>query len=249
MPVPTLTRKIALRDVSFTYDGAARPAIENVTLDLPALQTIGFVGGTGAGKSTLIDIVLGLLSPDSGQVEIDGTPLTEATRRAWQQRIGYVPQAIYLTDDTVARNIAFGQPAERVDQDAVVRAAKMAALHDFVTSELPQGYDTKVGERGVRLSGGQRQRIGIARALYSDPDLLVMDEATSALDTLTERAVMEAVGNVQGRKTILLIAHRLTTVRECDVIHMLDHGRVVASGRYDDLVSDNEVFRRMANGG
>ena len=169
--------------------------------------------------------------------------------RAWQNNIGYVPQAIFLTDDTVAANIAFGLPPEQIDQAAVERAARIAELHDFVMEELPQGYDTLVGERGIRLSGGQRQRIGIARALYHDPDVLIMDEATSALDNLTERAVMDAVHNLGHAKTIILIAHRLTTVQACDTIFMLEHGRLIAQGSYDELLDTSRKFRAMAVGG
>ena len=160
-----------------------------------------------------------------------------------------MPQVIYLTDATVAENIAFGMPRDRIDMDAVERAARIAALHDFVTTELPDGYDTFVGERGVRLSGGQRQRIGIARALYHDPALLIMDEATSALDTLTEKLVMDAVQRIRQDKTVVLIAHRLSTVRHCDRIYLLEHGVVADSGTFDDLVASSDTFRRMAAAG
>ena len=159
-----------------------------------------------------------------------------------------MPQAIFLTDESVASNIAFGLPPEAIDRAAVERAARIAELHDFVVTELPQGYDTPVGERGVRLSGGQRQRIGIARALYHDPDVLIMDEATTALDNLTEKAVMDAVHNLGHAKTIVLIAHRLSTVRACDTIFMMEHGRVVAQGSYDELIAENQTFRAMAGG-
>ena len=253
LPGPTrarlpLQREITLDRVRFAYPAAVRPALEEVSLAIPAGATVGIVGGTGAGKTTLVDLILGLLTPDAGEIRIDGTRLGPDTLRAWQHSLGYVPQAIYLTDDTVAGNIAFGLPPAQVDRDAVVRAARVAALHDFVTGELPQGYDTVVGERGVRLSGGQRQRIGIARALYHDPTMLVFDEATSALDTLTEGVVMEAVHRLRRDKTVILIAHRLSTVRECDVIHLMERGRVVASGTFDELVAGSETFRRMATG-
>ena len=175
-------------------------------------------------------------------------PVAAANRRAWQRAIGYVPQAIFLTDESVASNIAFGLPPEAIDRAAVERAARIAELHDFVMAELPQGYDTPVGERGVRLSGGQRQRIGIARALYHDPDVLILDEATCALDNLTEKAVMDAVHNLGHAKTIVLIAHRLSTVRACDTIFMMEAGRVVAQGRYDELIAENQTFRAMAGG-
>jgi ABC-type multidrug transport system fused ATPase/permease subunit len=174
-------------------------------------------------------------------VEIDAV-----TRQRWQRTVGYVPQTIFLTDDSLAANIAFGVLPDEIDMDRVIAAAKTAALHDFVTSELPQGYNTMLGDRGVRLSGGQRQRVGIARALYFDPEVLVFDEATSALDTLTERAVMEAIDRLGGQKTIVMIAHRLGTVRACDRIFLLEKGRVAASGRFDELTEKNDTFREMA---
>ena len=184
--------------------------------------------------------------PDRGRLIVDGTPIGRENLRAWQRSIGYVPQQIFLADDTVSANIAFGLAAADIDQAAVERAARTAELHDFVMRELPKGYATKVGERGVRLSGGQRQRIGIARALYHDPDVLILDEATSALDNLTERAVMDAVHNLGHAKTIVMIAHRLSTVRECDTIFMLEGGRVVAEGSYDALLESNRQFRALA---
>jgi ABC-type multidrug transport system fused ATPase/permease subunit len=196
----------------------------------------------------LVDIVLGLLVPEGGRVVVDGVEVTEANRRNWQAKLGYVPQQIYLTDDTVARNIAFGISPDEIDPAAVETAAKIANLHEFIENELHDGYQTVVGERGIRLSGGQRQRIGIARAMYHDPDLLILDEATSALDNLTEQAIMDAIHNLSHRKTILMIAHRLSTVRECDVIYMMDHGRIVDSGEYEELLDRNPQFRRMVEG-
>jgi ABC-type multidrug transport system fused ATPase/permease subunit len=240
-----LEEALAIDDLYYTYPSAERAALRGVSLRIPARSTIGFVGGTGAGKTTLVDVMLGLLSPDSGAIRVDGQALDRVNMRAWQQNIGYVPQVIYLTDATVAENIAFGLPREQIDMAQVERAARIAALHDFVVTELPDGYATLIGERGVRLSGGQRQRIGIARALYHDPALLIFDEATSALDTLTERAVMDAVQAIRDDKTIVLIAHRLTTVRHCDRIYLLQQGRIADSGRYDDLVASNETFRQM----
>ncbi len=243
-----LDRELTLSGISFTYSTAGRAALHGLDMTIKARTTVGIVGGTGAGKTTLVDLVLGLLTTDTGTIAVDGTPITQANLRTWQKALGYVPQAIFLTDDTIAANIAFGIPKDQIDMAAVERAARTAALHDFVTSDLPLRYDTIVGERGVRLSGGQRQRIGIARALYRDPALLIMDEATSALDNITERVVMEAVQNIRADKTIVLIAHRLSTVRSCDVIFLLEHGRVVAQGTYDELVSGNETFRKMAVG-
>jgi ABC-type multidrug transport system fused ATPase/permease subunit len=247
-PMP-LERELALEGVSFAYDGTDKPTLHEVNLTIPARTTIGIVGGTGAGKTTLVDLILGLLSPDAGTIRVDGTALTAANRRSWQASIAYVPQTIFLTDDTIAANIAFGVPKAEINREAVERAAKVAALHDFILSDLPGGYDTRVGERGVRLSGGQRQRIGIARAMYRDPTLLIMDEATSALDNITEREVMEAVQRIRADKTIILIAHRLSTVRRCDTIFLMERGRLRAEGSYDALLSTSEVFRRMVAGG
>jgi ABC-type multidrug transport system fused ATPase/permease subunit len=194
-----------------------------------------------------VDLILGLLDPQEGALCIDGQVVDASNRRQWQKSIGYVPQHIYLADDTVSANIAFGLAPKMVDQQAVERAAKIANLHDFVVQNMPQGYSTMVGERGVRLSGGQRQRIGIARAVYHNPSVLILDEATSALDNLTEQAVMEAVHNLSHSITIILIAHRLTTVRECDQIFLLEKGVVKAIGVFNELVEKNEQFKAMAS--
>jgi ATP-binding cassette, subfamily B, bacterial PglK len=244
-----LERVLELSKVSFAYASAERPTLRGVDLVIPARTTVGIVGGTGAGKTTLVDLILGLLTPDDGLIRVDGTAVTAENLRAWQKTLGYVPQSIFLTDDTVAANIAFGVAKDQIDMAAVERAARIAALHDFVLSDLPEGYATFVGERGVRLSGGQRQRIGIARALYRDPTLLIMDEATSALDNITERVVMEAVQRIRADKTIILIAHRLTTVKTCDTIFLMERGRLLAQGSYDELLAGNAVFRRMVAGG
>ena len=208
---------------------------------------MGFVGPTGSGKTTTVDLILGLLEPQNGCLSIDGRPITAANRREWQRAIGYVPQHIYLADDSVAANIAFGVKSKDINRQDVERAAKISNVHEFVINDLPQGYATTVGERGVRLSGGQRQRIGIARALYHNPRVLILDEATSALDSLTERAVMEALHNLGHGITIILIAHRLSTVKNCDQIYLLDQGEVKASGIYDELTSSNPQFAAMAN--
>ena len=202
-------------------------------LQIPQGASVGIVGGSGAGKSTLVDVLLGLLSPDEGRVLIDGVDIT-GRLRDWQSMIGYVPQSIYLCDDTLRHNIAFGVSDARFDQAAFERALRAAQLDDFVAS-LPDGADTVIGERGVRLSGGQRQRVGIARALYNDPEVLVLDEATSALDTDTERQVMDAVEALHGVKTLVIVAHRLTTVAHCDVIYRLERGRVTATGSFAEV--------------
>lgn len=220
--------EISLADISYTYPGAPTPALNGLSLTIQKGESVGFIGPSGSGKSTLVDVILGLLPPGAGQVAVDGQDIQQ-NLRAWQDQIGYVPQSIYLTDDTLRRNVAFGIPGEQIDAAAVQRAIKDAQLEEFVTS-LPDGIETIVGERGIRLSGGQRQRIGIARALYHNPAVLVLDEATSALDTTTERGVMQAVRALQGSKTILIVAHRLSTVEHCDRLYRLEQGRVVEEG-------------------
>jgi ABC-type multidrug transport system fused ATPase/permease subunit len=193
-----------------------------------------------------VDIILGLLAPTEGQLLVDGVEITQQNLASWQKNLGYVPQHIYIADDTIARNIAFGIPDDEIDMESVLRAARIANIADFIESELADGYQTPVGERGLRLSGGQRQRIGIARALYRDPSLLVMDEATSALDGITEETVMEALHSLSRKKTVIVIAHRLSTVRECDVIYLLERGAIVAKGSYLDLMRESAWFRAAA---
>jgi ABC-type multidrug transport system fused ATPase/permease subunit len=219
------TTEIRLNDVRFTYPDAPSPALDAMSITIRRGESVGFVGPSGAGKSTLVDVILGLLAPAAGEVTVDGHDI-RANLRGWQDQIGYVPQTIYLNDDTLRRNIAFGLADDVIDDGAVERAMASAQLTDFVRS-LPDGVETVVGERGVRLSGGQRQRIGIARALYHDPAVLVLDEATSALDTTTESAVMDAVRALHGTKTILIVAHRLSTVEGCDRLYRLENGHVV----------------------
>ena len=239
-----LRRALRLDGVRYRYPNADRDALAGLTLEIPAGSSAGFVGPTGAGKTTAIDVILGLLAPREGRLVVDDTVIDNSNLRAWQYEIGYVPQSIYLVDDTVAGNIAFGVPAGRIDREAVARAARLANLADFIEG-LPEGYDTMVGEAGVRLSGGQRQRIGIARALYRDPDIVVFDEATSALDTVTERAVIDAIRTLSGQKTILMITHRLTTIAHCDHIFMLKDGRLAGTGDYASLSEGNDEFRTL----
>ena len=241
-----LKQAINLNHIQYRYPNAPQLALKNLSLTIPAKSTVGLVGATGSGKTTTVDLILGLLEAQGGTVVVDGQTLTENNRRSWQRAIGYVPQHIYLADDTVAANIAFGLDVKDFDQKAVERAAKIANLHEFVTNELQQHYQTIVGERGVRLSGGQRQRIGIARALYHNPQVLILDEATSALDSLTEQAVMEAVHNLGHEITIILIAHRLSTVKTCDIIFLLEKGELKAQGTFEELTQANERFRAMA---
>jgi ABC-type multidrug transport system fused ATPase/permease subunit len=225
---------IVLDDVHFCYPSSSENVLHAVSLRIPHGASVGFVGGSGAGKSTLIDVILGLLPPVGGRVTVDGHDI-QGNLRGWQDTIGYVSQSIYLCDDSIRRNVAFGVREQDIDDVAVRRALKAAQLDAFVDS-LPAGGNTFVGERGVRLSGGQRQRIGIARALYHDPKVLVLDEATSALDTETEKGVMAAVNALHGTKTLIIVAHRLTTVADCDTLYRLDKGRVVQSGTYKEVV-------------
>ena len=243
------TEAITLSGVSYRYPNATDAAIKGVNISIPLNSRVGFVGTTGSGKTTVVDVILGLLEPQRGQLSVDGEPITKSNQYAWRRSIGYVPQHIYLADNSVAANIAFGTNAKDIDQKAVERAAKIANLHEFVVNNLPQGYATTLGERGLRLSGGQRQRVGIARALYHNPKVLILDEATSALDNLTEQAVMEAVNNLGNEITIIMIAHRLSTVRQCDQIYLLERGEVRACGTYDELIKSNVEFKLMADSG
>ena len=234
-----LNDKITLKNIYFNYPNTSRTALKNISLNIPAKSTVGLVGATGSGKTTTVDIILGLLEAQKGTLEVDGKVVTKQNSRAWQRSIGYVPQHIYLSDNTVTANIAFGVELKDINQDSVEKAAKIANLHDFVVDELPDQYQTTIGERGVRLSGGQRQRIGIARALYHKPYLLILDEATSALDNETERTVMDAVNNLDKDITIILIAHRLDTVKNCDIIFKLDKGQLVGQGTFDEIINGN----------
>lgn len=231
----SLCRALNIHNVSYTYAGAAEPALKNINLEIEIGKSIGFIGWSGSGKSTLIDVILGLLTPDQGRLTIDGQDINEVLR-GWQNQIGYVPQTIYLTDDTLRRNIAFGLAEDEIDDLALEKAIKSAQLSAFIAT-LQDGLDTVVGERGVRLSGGQRQRIGIARALYHDPAVLVLDEATSSLDIATERDVMQAVNALHGEKTILVVAHRLSTIEHCDSIVQLERGKVVQTGSPKQLIN------------
>jgi len=244
-----LRQEIALKNLVFQYSTAARPLLNNLNLTIPRKTTVAIVGSSGGGKTTIVDIILGLLEPQGGSLLVDGVPITSRNATSWQKHLGYVPQYIYLADDTLAANIAFGvAPGDR-DMDRVVYAAQIANLHEFVVGELPNGYETMVGERGVRLSGGQRQRVGIARALYSDPDVLILDEATSALDSLTEDAVTDAIQKIFHQKTIIMIAHRLRTVQRADIIYLLENGSIADQGTYEELLHKSDVFRRMAKHG
>ena len=236
--------QVELVDVSFQYQGATKPSLDSIALSIPKGNTVGLVGSSGAGKTTVVDVIIGLLKPAKGKIMVDGKDIHESFF-SWQRQIGYIPQSIYLADDTVKNNVAFGSPIEAIDEDKVWKALELAQLDEFVRS-AKDGLSTMVGENGVRLSGGQRQRIGIARALYYEPQILVMDEATAALDNETERVFMESIEKLGQKKTIIIIAHRLTTVKNCDIIFLLDQGRLIASGSYETLMSKSSEFRQMA---
>ena len=242
-PVLSFTDALVCEDVSFAYDAEATPAIRHVYLKVRPGESLGIVGATGSGKSTLVSLLLGLLHPTSGRILLDDVPLA-GHERAWQRLIGYVPQDPYLLDDTLRRNIAFGVSDATIDDQRVARACTLAQLDELIR-QLPQGMDTLLGEDGARLSGGQRQRVAIARALYNDPAVLVFDEATAALDNYTEREVTKAITALHGTRTVIVIAHRLSTVQGCDRLIFLQDGRIAASGSYDELLR-NPNFRAMA---
>ncbi len=241
----SFAREIEFRGVRFRYDGASADALGGIDLVVPKNATIAFVGPTGVGKTTIVDLMLGLHRPTGGAILVDGVEIAPDRVRAWRANVGYVPQAIYLADDTIRRNIALGVSDADIDEARIATAARMAQLDRFVET-LPDKYGAMVGERGVRLSGGQRQRIGIARALYGRANVLILDEATSALDGITEAVIEESIAGLRGQATVVIIAHRLSTVRHCDRIYLLENGRVAAAGGYDELMRDNSTFRAMA---
>ena len=237
---------IKLDNINFSYPGKEEKALSELTLDIPVNEVIGLVGASGSGKSTAIDVLLGLIEPQGGSLVVDGEKIAGQRKRAWQNNVGFVPQAIFLADSSIRENIAFGIPPEEIDENRVTKAAQMAHL-DELLERLPEGLDTSVGERGIQLSGGQRQRIGIARALYDDAEVLILDEATSALDGITEKLVMDAIHDFSGKKTIIMIAHRLSTVKKCNCIYILEKGTLVDSGSYNELINKNEMFKKLAN--
>jgi ABC-type multidrug transport system fused ATPase/permease subunit len=237
-----LNKKITLKNIYYNYPNSSIIALKDISLTVPARSIVGFVGATGSGKTTLVDVILGLLEPQKGNLEVDGKVITSKNSRSWQRSIGYVPQHIYLLDDTVAANIAFGVETNYINEDMLEKASKIANLHEFVINELPRKYQTIIGERGVRLSGGQRQRIGIARALYHNPQVLILDEATNALDNQTEQLVMNAISNLSKKITIILIAHRLNTLKNCLTIFKLDKGQLINQGTFEELIKNNIDF-------
>ncbi len=238
-------KQLLVKDVIFKYNQSEN-IINQITVEIPRGSVIGFAGTTGAGKTTLIDIMMGLLQPQSGALYVDGVRLSADNARNWRSIIGYVPQEIFLIDDTVKANIAFGIQPQDIDDEKIRMVAKIAAISDFIENELPDQYNSMIGERGVRLSGGQRQRLGLARALYRNPQVLILDEATSALDGATEETVVSSIHSLSQVKTIIIIAHRLNTLKPCSQIYLLEHGQVVDHGTYDELINNNDKFRKMA---
>lgn len=241
----SINKVISLKNIHFAYPNKSSYAVNDVSISIPVNHVIGIVGSSGSGKSTLIDIILGLLTPQKGKIYIDNTLITDSNKRGWQDLLGFVPQSIFLSEGSIAENVAFGIPADEINYDQVMRAIDLAHLTELV-NDLPEGIHTKVGERGVQLSGGQRQRIGIARALYNEADVLIFDEATSALDGITEKIIMDAIHEFTGKKTIIMIAHRLKTVQKCDTIYLMDKGKVIDQGTYEHLVANNTKFKEMA---
>ena len=238
-----LKKEINLNNISFSYPNSSQLNLKNINLKIPVGSNIGIVGITGSGKSTLIDVILGLQTPKNGSLEIDSKIIDNHNRRSWQQSIGYVPQQIFLFDDTIASNIAFGQDPKHIDQDAIEKAAKIANIHNFIVNELPLKYQTLIGERGIRLSGGQRQRLGIARALYHNPKVLVLDEATNALDVHTEKLVIEEIKKLRKDRTMIVITHRLNSVKDCDNIILIEKGEIKQEGKFEKLDNLSNYFK------
>ena len=238
-------QELRFEDVTYAYPNTDEPALQSIDLSIEPGQSVGLVGATGSGKTTLVNVLLGLLEPRDGRILADGVNV-RSNLRAWRDYLGYIPQSIFLLDDTIRRNVAFGVPEEEIDDDKVWEALYAAQVGTFVMNELGDGIDAMVGENGVRLSGGQRQRVGLARAIYHNPDVLVMDEATSDLDNETEHRVMEALDDLKANRTFITIAHRLSTVQGCDRLFFMKKGRVAARGTYKELCATREDFREMA---
>ena len=238
-------KEFSLEDVVYQYPQSLKVNIKNFSVKIPVNTTTGIIGPTGSGKTTFINLITGLIQPQSGILKVDNTIIDKDNFALWQNQIGYVPQQIFLIDDTLSSNIAFGVEPNSIDYAAVVRASKIANLHNFVLEELPAKYDTIIGERGVRLSGGQRQRIGIARALYNNPNVLIFDESTNSLDNLTEQVIIEALNNLSSQVTIIIISHRTKTIENCNQIFLMDQGKIIANGSYDQLCKSSKEFNKF----
>ena len=236
---------IELDHVNFEYDNSERKVIDDFNLSISAGETVAFIGSTGSGKTTVVDLIVGLLAPTSGKIYVDQVPLNETNIKGWRNNLAYVPQEVFLFDDTVLRNIVFGSPEKEVDFKRLKEITKIVDIYDFITEELPEQFETEIGEKGVRLSGGQRQRLGLARALYAQPKVLVLDEATSALDTITEKGIIESLKRLPKDITIIIIAHRLSTVRHADHIYILEDGKIKDQGTYDSLMDSSNTFKTM----
>ncbi|MEO0873667.1 MAG: ABC transporter ATP-binding protein [Bacteroidota bacterium] len=246
VPALPFEKEIRIQQVSFGYENGQVQIFEDFDLVIPRGEVVALVGSTGSGKTTLIDLLVGLLHPESGVIKVDGQVINEQYQEAWRRKIAYVPQEIFLFDDTVLNNIAVPTPDQEADLERAQQAAQMASIFDFISDELPQGFQTLVGEKGVRLSGGQRQRLGLARALYRNPEVLFLDEATSALDNITEESIVKALDKLPAELTLIIIAHRLSSVRRADIIYFLQNGKIISQGSYEDLLENNETFRAMA---
>jgi len=236
---------IELNQLSFSYESSDQQIIKNFNLDISKGQTVAFIGSTGSGKTTLVDLIVGLLHPTHGQINIDDNTIHSTNVKSWRANLAYVPQEVFLFDDTIVRNIILGNKEDEIDSHRLKKVTQIANIYDFVTKELPEGFETKIGERGVRLSGGQRQRLGLARALYSNPEVLILDEATSALDSITEKEVIESLKLLPQNITTIIIAHRLSTVRHADQIYILKEGQIADYGTYDSLMESNDSFKTM----
>lgn len=236
---------ITLCNIQFAYDNSDQVLIKSLDLTIPKGQTVAFIGSTGSGKTTLVDLLVGLHEIDHGTFNVDAQPIAEHNVRQWQKNISYVPQDVFLFDDTILKNIVFDHTDKEIDYDLLKHVTRIADIHDFIINELPEGFDTQIGERGVRLSGGQRQRLGLARALYRQPTILVLDEATSALDSITEKGIIESLNKLPEDTTTIIIAHRLSTVKHADCIYFLKNGEISAKGDYHSLLASNDVFKQM----
>ncbi|WP_440676621.1 ABC transporter ATP-binding protein [Candidatus Pelagibacter sp. HIMB1593] len=241
-----LKKEIKLNNLNYKYPASNKFIFKNLNISIKANTSVAFVGKTGSGKTTLIDLIIGLLEPYESKLIVDDKEINNSNVRNWQKLIGYVPQQVYLADDTITNNIAFGVNKENINMKKVEQVAKVANIYDFIINELSNGFETPVGERGVRLSGGQKQRIGIARSLYFSPKVLVLDEATSALDSITERLVMQGLKNISDEMTIITIAHRINTVKNCDIIYLLEKGLIADFGSYDELSIRNDYFKELS---